>query len=186
MYVAAGCVAAYAARMWGRRAVIALAIGGAVLAVESLSVFPNFIPFFNVAAGGARGGLALLGDSNLDWGQDLKLLAEWQRAHPERPMYLAYFGLADPHYYGVRYTPLPGGYHYDPKPAWPGGECVVAVSATYLQGILVEPELYEQFYKKLAALRPTEVLGGTIYLYQFPEAAQGIKDEPRIGTNRHE
>jgi hypothetical protein len=130
-------------------------------------VFPDYIPFFNVAAGDARGGFHLLGDSNLDWGQDLKALAAWQRQHAEMPLYLAYFGLADPHYYGVTYTPLPGGYHYDPKPQWPRGVCVVAVSTTYLQGLLIDPELYTLFYQKLAAKPPDEIIGGSIYLYRF-------------------
>ena len=45
------------------------------LACETLSAFPNYIPFFNVAVGGWRGGLNLLSDSNIDWGQDLPALA---------------------------------------------------------------------------------------------------------------
>jgi hypothetical protein len=167
-FIAIGCTAAWAAQHWGRRATIVLSILALLLAAETLSVFPDYIPFFNLAAGGARGGFHLLGDSNLDWGQDLKALAAWQRRHAEMPLYLAYFGLADPHYYGVTYTPLPGGYRYDPKPEWPRGTCVVAVSATYLQGLLIDPELYETFYRKLAAMPPTDVIGGSIYLYQFP------------------
>ncbi|HSV14693.1 MAG TPA: hypothetical protein VLI90_10555 [Tepidisphaeraceae bacterium] len=167
-FIAIGCAAAWTVRRWGRRAVIVLCVFGVLLVGETLAAFPDYIPFFNLAAGGERGGFHLLGDSNLDWGQDLKALAEWQRAHPEMPLYLAYFGLADPHYYGVNYTPLPGGYRYDPTPQWPRGRCVVAVSATYLQGLLVDPELYDTFYRKVAALRPDDVLGGSLYLYEFP------------------
>lgn len=86
VFVAIGVVAS---RMYAKRPkmvrniVILLAIG---LAAESLAAYPNYISFFNVAAGGARGGLAILSDSNLDWGQDLPLLAAWQREHPDRAL----------------------------------------------------------------------------------------------------
>ena len=48
------------------------------LAAETTFAFPNFIPFFNLFAGGSRGGFRLLSESNLDWGQDLPALAAWQ------------------------------------------------------------------------------------------------------------
>jgi hypothetical protein len=141
---------------------------GLLLAVESLSAFPNFIPFFNVAAVSFSGGkLNLLGDSNLDWGQDLPLLAAWQRDHPGVPLYLSYFGYEDPAYYGIRYTPLAGGYHYDPPPKFPGPfePCVLAISATNLQGVLEPPPLRE-YYAHCQKLKPIGVLGETIYLFE--------------------
>ena len=86
---------------WGRWLVAALLL---VTAGETASATPHFIPFFNFAAGGSRGGLRLLGDSNLDWGQDLPELARWQRDHPERELYLSYFGVAES---GVLWHPVP-------------------------------------------------------------------------------
>jgi hypothetical protein len=169
LYVATGCAAAYLVRRWSTKAIVVLTILGVGLIIESLAACPDFIPFFNAAAGGRDGGIRLLGDSNLDWGQDLPALVAWQREHPDAPpMYLAYFGLADPHYYGIRYAPLPGGYHYDPPPPqWPHGDCIVAVSATYLQGLHVDSELFEKFYRPLAKMRPIEILGGSIYVYRL-------------------
>src|SRR5439155_1205849 len=55
------------------------------LAAETLSIYPHFIPFFNRAVGGPDAGAFLLGDSNLDWGQDLPLLAKWPRHNPTPP-----------------------------------------------------------------------------------------------------
>jgi hypothetical protein len=168
LYIATGCAAAYLVRRWSTKAVVVLTILTIGLIAESLAAYPDFIPFFNAAAGGRDAGIHLLGDSNLDWGQDLPALAAWQREHADAPpIYLAYFGLADPHYYDIRYTPLPGGYHYDPPPQWPHGECVIAVSATYLQGLHIDSELFERFYRPLAKMRPIEVLGGSIYLYRL-------------------
>jgi hypothetical protein len=172
LYVAAGWSAARVWEEWGRNGrvlLLALLVG---LAAETVAAFPNYVPFFNVACGGARGGLKLLGDSNLDWGQDLPLLAEWQRRHPEKNLYLCYFGTAEPGYYGIRYTPLPGS--DAPRateaelakrrfPTMPG---VIAISATQLQGIYLEAGV-RKIYEPLFEQRPMEVLGGTIYLFEW-------------------
>ncbi len=170
-FVLIGWIAASAWRRWpgARRWALATAVVlGIALIAETSSAFPDYIAFFNVAAGGSRGGIRLLGDSNLDWGQDLKLLAQWQRRNPNQPLYLCYFGLADPAYYGVRYVNLPGGYRYGPPVAWPTEPGVIAISATNLQGIWMQPELYELFYAQFWKFKPKEVLGGSIYLYDFP------------------
>src|SRR5271154_2685323 len=119
IFVAMGWAATMAWERWRRGTGVVLLIVMSALAVESLGAFPNFIPFFNAAAGGSTGGFHLLGDSNLDWGQDLPLLSDWQHAHPRTPLYLSYFGLADPSYYGIRYTNLPGGYPYGPRGEFP-------------------------------------------------------------------
>jgi hypothetical protein len=167
-------IAAALAKVWDRAranriGVAAVCLIGVGLAVETYRAFPHFVPFFNAAAGGWRGGLELLGDSNLDWGQDLPLLAEWQRRNGGRRLYLCYFGRADPAYYGFRYTNLPGGYRFGPPMTDPdpreGG--VVAVSATQLQGIYLGPDLRD-FYAPYRHATPLEVLGGSIYLFEFP------------------
>jgi hypothetical protein len=46
-------------------------IGGTVLA------YPNYMSYFNAAAGGPKLGYRLATDSNADWGQDLKRLKSW-------------------------------------------------------------------------------------------------------------
>jgi hypothetical protein len=149
-------------RQW---ATIGAGVAGVLLvglAVEALANYPHYIAFFNTAAGGRRGGIELLGDSNLDWGQDLPLLRKWQDEHPDTPIYFSYFGMADPEYYGLRVKYLPSYFVFHPTevPASPG---VLAVSATNLQGIYVGPT-----YRELMKYEPTEVLGGTIYLYRYP------------------
>lgn len=160
-------------KWWAQRPRAAVWIGPALalgLAAESLAAFPNFIPFFNLAAGGARGGLDLLSDSNIDWGQDLPLLAQWQRHHEQTPLYLCYFGTAPPPYYGIHYINLAGSYAPDTpgseafregKPLTPG---VIAISATQLQGTYLPPVLRDG-YRPLQHQTPIAVLGGSIYLY---------------------
>jgi hypothetical protein len=106
-------------------------------------------------------------------------LAKWQRENPQTPLYLSYFGLADPAYYGIKYTPLLGGYGFDSNPAWPGGACVLAVSATNLQGLFVDPNLSGKFYQPLAGRPPREILGGTIYLYDYSKVADLVSAQRR-------
>ena len=165
LFIFLGVAAARAYRRWPRssRWIIAAFILG--LSVETLSVFPDYIPFFNIAAGGARGGLRLLGDSNIDWGQELPDLARWQRNHSDRLIYLAYFGTADPHYYGIRYldlSELPPAAPQSPSNAAPP---VYAISAALLQ-IPYPNQATRDFYASLLRRPPIAVLGGSLYLFE--------------------
>lgn len=156
----------------GALATVLLTLG---LAAESLAAYPDFLAFFNTPSGGARGGFRLLGDSNLDWGQDLPLLAKWQKQHDDRPLYLAYFGIADPQYHGVKamhLPPLAGGWPFASSVHIPNGPCYLAVSATNLQGIYIDQNS-RRFYSELMLTPPLAVLGGSIYVYELP---------PRIGV----
>jgi hypothetical protein len=133
---------------------------GAMLIAETASAFPDYLAFFNVACRSQR--LYLLSDSNLDWGQDLPLLAAWQKSHEDVPLYLDYFGSADPHDYGIRFVDVR---HAAPAP--PKGPGMLAVSATYLQ----LHEFNRAAFRKLGAKwrdPPEGNLGGTIYLYAIP------------------
>ncbi len=82
-------------------------------------IFPDHLSYFNEAAclavdpsrigldGGSRCGPQWLDDSNVDWGQGVKQLVDWQRAHaPDRTLKLAYFGTFPPEQYGLRYEKL--------------------------------------------------------------------------------
>ena len=164
MVVGLGASRVWAWARWRKASRLVLAALATGLILESLAAFPNSLGFFNTACGGARGGLRLLGDSNLDWGQDLKLLAEWRRKNPSRKLYLCYFGMADPAYYGIDYVNLPGGYRYGPpvQPVtYPG---IIAMSATHLQGIHLDPAL-RNYYAPLRQANPMTVLGSSIYLF---------------------
>jgi hypothetical protein len=141
-----------------------LALG---LAVETFFAYPDFLPFFNVAAGGAGGGVRLLSDSNLDWGQDLPALHDWQKDHPDQQLLLCYFGSADPRYYGIHYLGLPGSLAQPDQLQLTGQPRVFAISATHLQGTYLATALRNE-YDKHRQRRPIAVLGGSIYLYDIP------------------
>jgi hypothetical protein len=55
-------------------------------AVETAAVHPDYLGYFNLAAGGPSRGDRFALDSNLDWNQDVYRLADWIRANaPGRP-----------------------------------------------------------------------------------------------------
>jgi hypothetical protein len=45
--------------------------------IETARVHPDYLPFFNMIAGGSQAGQRYLADSNLDWGQDVARAATW-------------------------------------------------------------------------------------------------------------
>jgi 4-amino-4-deoxy-L-arabinose transferase-like glycosyltransferase len=147
--------------------------GSAVIlaAVESLACWPHEITFFNLACGGPGNGIRLLSDSNLDWGQDLPQLAQWQHDNPRQRLYLAYFGSVDPHDYNIDYVNISGGYPFSDLPIdsmnLPG---VFAISASFLQGTYNGPELADRL-RYLKTRQPLAILDRTIYLYRWDPAA---------------
>ncbi|MBI3767023.1 MAG: glycosyltransferase family 39 protein [Deltaproteobacteria bacterium] len=173
LYALTGAIPAALTRRIGRRAsAAALAVTMLLVAAETLAARPYFLPFFNVVAGGAPGGLRLLSDSNLDWGQGLPALRRWMAEQHVPEVDLCYFGTADPAAYGIRFVPLTGSYVLDvpgagragwtPRaPVLPG---YVVMSATNLQGTYLLPH-ERDFYAFLRRKRPVTILAGSIYVY---------------------
>jgi 4-amino-4-deoxy-L-arabinose transferase-like glycosyltransferase len=133
--------------------------------VEFALVYPHYLAFFNQFVGGPRHGHEYLADSNIDWGQDLKGLKQWMDQHDVHHINLSYFGTADPAYYNIDCTYLPGGPFYDDKrvssPSLPG---FVAVSVTNLRGLYFPPATRD-LYKPLLDMEPAAVIGYSIYVY---------------------
>lgn len=147
LFVLAGAAASLAA-VRGRKHKSVLALLLVAYAVESVSVWPHCLAFFNRAAGGPENGHRLLVDSSLDWGQDLPGLSAWLSERkindsPTTPVHLSYFGSAYPWYHGIRVRLLPS-YEalYDeakrePQELSPGIYCVSATQLVQLyQGLI--------------------------------------------------
>jgi hypothetical protein len=128
-------------------------------------VCPHYLAFFNQFVGGPGHGYEYLADSNLDWGQDLKPLKKWMDKQNVQHINLAYFGTAEPAYYGIQCTDLPGSEFFAEKlihlPQLPG---FVAVSATILDGVYLT-EAGRGFYKPLRERPPEAVIGYSIFVY---------------------
>jgi len=120
---------------------------------SSLYYYPHSLSYFNEVVGGPTGGHYHLGDSNIDWGQDLLYLKKWYDEHPEaRPLFLALFcPLVDPQAAGIDSRSPPNGAL---EPGWYG------VSVNRLHDRSRE---YEHFLR----LKPVAMVGYTVYIYHI-------------------
>lgn len=141
------------------------------------SSYPHYLAFFNQWVGGSDNGLAVLSDSNLDWGQDIPLLAEYVDKKGVPKIRLAYFGTDNPfayltdkqleivappwsdeHVSADRFRPEPGYY---------------AISATLLTGQLFE-EKYRDYFACFRTRKPIAKAGYSIWIYRVPQEPASI------------
>ncbi|HEX3448704.1 MAG TPA: glycosyltransferase family 39 protein [Isosphaeraceae bacterium] len=81
---------------------LAATAGLAGFALAIAASHPHELTYFNILAGGPRGGRRILSDSNLDWGQGLCAIVRLQKEQPDfRDITFYYFGDTHPAYYGV-------------------------------------------------------------------------------------
>ncbi len=111
----------------------------ALFAGESLRQWPNYLAYFNVLAGGSVNGYRTWPTVRSTGGQDLPSLADWlanEHGDDAQPVYLSYFGMADPRYYGIQARRLPSFAEppitEPPRPLVAGVYCI---SATLLDNL---------------------------------------------------
>ena len=145
-------IAALALSRWPKLAALAVLLVG----IESFSVYPHYLAFFNRAVGGPANGPQYLVDSNIDWGQDLKKLGRYMSDHQIPRVCFCYFGNSDWGRYGIRSIDFPPR-HEDCRE-------FAAISATPLYGLYtVTPDEY----KFLRDKTPLAKIGYSIYLYDL-------------------
>jgi len=134
-----------------------------------INLYPYFLTYFNEFAGGPNNGYRFVTDSNLDWGQDLKRLAQFAEQNKIQTIYVDYFGGDDLQYrLGEKYQTWWGERDPQELPAnsW------LAVSASFLQGGRgVTTKGYQQktgFYNWLNQYEPVTVIGNSIFVYLIP------------------
>jgi len=147
---------------WGRQAI---AVASIALVGITLSFWPHYLPYFNWASGGPDNGHRWLLDSNLDWGQDLIALRRYMEREQIEEIDLAHFGRVPPAAYGIRHRMLRAG----ESPV----NRHVAISANLLWGLtyIVNGDLNywpddRDGYRTFRALRPTAILGHSIYVFE--------------------
>jgi hypothetical protein len=114
------------------------------------SAYPDYLPYFNEAV---RNPEAVLVDSDLDWGQDLRRL-EWRAAELKIPrLSLAYRGTAQ-----LSQEPLPPFTNLPPRQPAHGWVAISALARTR------NPEDYAWVHP----YEPVERVGKTIDLYYIP------------------
>jgi hypothetical protein len=163
---------------WGRRrSLIAAHI------VSGLSVFPAPLAYVNEAWGGSWNTYKILNDSNVDWGQQLYQVREWEDKHPGEECWLAYMvrPIILPETYGVRCHILPNGTEwlagfFSGEPVPPVVHGAVMLSASELGGNLW-PSRELNPYRALQTRKPDEEIDHGILVYRGDvhlEAAGGV------------
>jgi hypothetical protein len=174
--------AALFARAWkaprataaARAAVIFWIALPAVSAAETAAIHPHELSYFNPLAGGPEKGSAILSDSNVDWGLDLKRLAAELRRRGVADPTVSYFG-GDNVYVRV------GVPDFSAQPVVRGR--LVAISVFFLTA---GPEFYAYhgaapMARALASLkarvlsqgRPAGRIGHSIVLFELPDVSRG-------------
>jgi 4-amino-4-deoxy-L-arabinose transferase-like glycosyltransferase len=121
----------------------------------SLGAHPDYLPYFNSLARGREH--QILGDSNLDWGQDLGRLATYLKENGIGEIHLAYYGSTSPSAVGIE-----GAHAFGPEDR-PRGK--IAISVNLLQGL--GPEWSRGDYTWLLAHEPYAKIGKAIWLYDI-------------------
>jgi hypothetical protein len=121
-------------------------------AADALRYAPDYLAYFNVFVK-PENSWRLLTDSNLDWGQGLLALRNYEQQHPGETLHLAYFGSVDPTLYGVRAVPLPPGQTVDGK---------VVAGASCLSGQVLDDS---NGYRWLWPYQPRQVLDHAMWMF---------------------
>ncbi|MBV9743772.1 MAG: glycosyltransferase family 39 protein [Acidobacteriia bacterium] len=144
-------------RRWARLAMVGLAC---LQIAECAWIAPDYLAFFNALVGGPGNGPRYLVDSNIDWGQDVKKLKKWLKAHGTNTARVWYFGNAQMDYYGIYADAFP-----DPldQKGWDAINGYGVASVTVLEGVYVP-------LNTVAPLRlkePMAKVGWSMYVYDL-------------------
>jgi len=158
---------------WRALLTASAAISAVWLLWTSLSVWPHGLCYTNELWGGTANGYRCLSDSNYDWGQGLKELAQWQEAHQVRDLHVMYYGtdttLA---FLPVKFY-IPGALQLDdddlPAPAR-GHTFAVGTSIVYGSVSEIFPDL-KALAKALRGMEPSERTM-TFFIYRLPPDAK--------------
>ena len=126
-------------------------------AFSSFAAHPDYLPYFNVLARVEPGTIAA--DSDLDWGQDLKRLAETCRRRNIDQLHLRYNGSK-----GIDLSTFPLPEIVELKPDMRPDGWLAISRQSLLLGTGLPP--YDQF-SWLAKERPVEEVGSSILLYKL-------------------
>jgi len=130
---------------------------------------PHQLAYFNELVGGPEQGYHYLGDSNVDWGQNLKRVKAFMEREGVPIIYLSYFGTAPPGYYGIRYQYVPGSWPLE----WPPPSDLVPAELRRKLLIISAVNLHEIFshddplFKWLQNRKPVARIGYSMFVYDL-------------------
>lgn len=166
-------------RLWARPIPrVALVVGLGWTALAALLIHPDHLTYFNELASGR--GYRYLGDSNLDWGQDLNQLADYAaryQAETGKPLYFSYTGTVQREHYGLIGPSLVEQFNQGDNTFSPANPPAgrYAINTGDLQGTglilgeLRESALFDWFrHRELLTM-----LGSSIFVYDVARQAEG-------------
>ncbi len=136
------------------------------LVSDTVLAFPSFLSYYNELGGSAEHGYHVAVDSNYDWGQDLKRLADFVKENNIPKISLDYFGGGSPRYYlGGRFEP----WWSSRGPA----HGYFAISMSLQQGAFGAPapgfiRPPQDSYEWLKPFVPVASIGHSIIVYNLP------------------
>ena len=146
-----------------RRPLAALFVTGLLTwqVVEAVRIYPDYLAYFNLIAGGPANGHRHLVDSSLDWGQDLPGLKTWLDYNGRgEPTYLSYAGSGEPDYYRIRARRLPFINGFKIQQPWlklePGVYCIGATMLEHVYSPIRGPwtQELEKEYQFMRTFEP--------------------------------
>jgi hypothetical protein len=135
--------------------------------VESLSVFPHSLAFFNYLSGGPQLGHAHLLESNLDWGQDGLNLQKWcDKQEDKAPLFITMTIGMPPAQLGIVSEPVPVDPTYSQQHVSAFGRRAVFRAGWYIIDV---NNLFGQDndYAYLRRVTPADRIGYTLYCYRL-------------------
>ncbi|HEY1371683.1 MAG TPA: glycosyltransferase family 39 protein [Candidatus Binatia bacterium] len=168
-------IAGAAVRLWtsGRAWRAALAILAVWYVGTAVRMYPDYLAYFNEAAGGPKNGYKILNDSNLDWGQDLKGLKVWMQRHGVEKIRFVHFGYDDPEYYGIDASYLAGTWILFDPPATqsPGVSPYIAISPSLLYSPFIKGRQSQvEFVEQFRGREPLATIGHSIFIFKTEDA----------------
>lgn len=128
--------------------------------ISSLSIYPDYLAYFNELAGGPDQGQTILDDSNIDWGQDLGRLKDVQNQYPDTPLFIATNWIVNPAAFDIEATFLKDDQIANP----PKGIVAVGKHWAIRHRVFRRSPYYFDWFEKY---EPFGNIGHSILLYRF-------------------
>ena len=131
---------------------------------SSVSIYPDYLAYFNEFVGGSNNGYKYLDDSNIDLGYDLKRLAEYQNKEPDLKVAFAWSTYVDAgRFYGIKNIET-----LNSKKLWltPNGKYAVSTHAVIRTRLAGQVNKIDQI-NWMDSYKPIDRIGQSFLIYEF-------------------
>ena len=140
--------------------------------ISSITTFPHYLSYFNETIGSYQNGYKYLTDSNVDWGQDAKRLAEWVKnselSKEHRCNYQIYADLFSNNIPATYYIGKDNLINWRVQNGKPRGCFAISATSRFLQSSKLKDLKDRTFdYSWLDDEQPIANIGGSIFIYDL-------------------